>query len=90
MGEVLDIEAQSDLPALLRRVAAGERITITSDGKPVAELGPAPVSPWRTLSEEDKAQRQATYEAAFALLNSAEPHVVGPGTRDELYERDPR
>jgi prevent-host-death family protein len=33
-------EAKSHLPALLERVARGERITITRHGKPVAQLVP--------------------------------------------------
>ena len=35
-------EAKTHLPALLERVARGERITITKHGKPVAELVPVP------------------------------------------------
>jgi prevent-host-death family protein len=40
---VMDVgafEAKTHLPALLKRVAAGERITITRHGQPVAQLGP--------------------------------------------------
>lgn len=33
-------EAKTKLPELLRRVAAGERFTITNRGQPVAELRP--------------------------------------------------
>ncbi|HOI67937.1 MAG TPA: type II toxin-antitoxin system prevent-host-death family antitoxin [Thiomonas arsenitoxydans] len=33
-------EAKTHLPALLKRVAAGERITITRHGQPVAQLAP--------------------------------------------------
>lgn len=33
-------EAKTHLPALLERVAKGERITITRHGKPVAQLVP--------------------------------------------------
>lgn len=84
MGEVLDTEAQKDLPALLRRVAAGERITITSEGRPVAQLGPAPKAP------ATKEERDAAFEALMARLNSQEPVTVGPWTREELYERDPK
>ena len=40
MKEVGSYEAKSKLPALLRAVAAGERIVITRSGKPVADLVP--------------------------------------------------
>lgn len=35
-------EAKTKLSELLRRVAAGEEVTITRDGEPVARLVPAP------------------------------------------------
>ena len=35
-------EAQTHLPELLERVARGETITITEQGKPVAQLVPVP------------------------------------------------
>jgi prevent-host-death family protein len=41
MADVGAYEAKTHLPALLRRVEAGERITITRHGHPVAELIPA-------------------------------------------------
>ena len=41
MVEVGVHEAKTTLSALLRRVAAGEEITITSSGRPVARLVPA-------------------------------------------------
>ncbi|TVR66326.1 MAG: type II toxin-antitoxin system Phd/YefM family antitoxin [Gemmatimonadales bacterium] len=40
MAEVGSYEAKTHLPALLRRVEAGERIVITRHGRPVAELVP--------------------------------------------------
>ena len=39
-SSVGSIEAKTHLPALLARVARGERITITKRGKPVAKLVP--------------------------------------------------
>lgn len=33
-------ELRSDLSALVRRAGAGERIVVTVDGRPVAQLGP--------------------------------------------------
>ncbi|HEY5855164.1 MAG TPA: type II toxin-antitoxin system Phd/YefM family antitoxin [Aldersonia sp.] len=41
MAEISVQEAKTTLAALLRRVAAGEEITITSSGRPVARLVPA-------------------------------------------------
>ena len=40
MAEIGAYEAKTHLPRLLRRVAKGERITITRHGVPVAELVP--------------------------------------------------
>jgi prevent-host-death family protein len=40
MKTVGSFEAKTHLPALLRRVAKGEKILITRRGKPVAVLGP--------------------------------------------------
>jgi prevent-host-death family protein len=40
MESVGSFEAKTHLPELLRRVAAGEEITITKHGKPVARLVP--------------------------------------------------
>jgi prevent-host-death family protein len=39
-SSVGSFEAKTHLPALLERVAKGERITITRHGKPVAQLVP--------------------------------------------------
>lgn len=40
MSEVASRELRNQTRSLLDRVAAGERITITVDGRPAAELGP--------------------------------------------------
>jgi prevent-host-death family protein len=42
MADVSAYEAKTGLSKLLRRVEAGERITITRHGVPVAVLGPPP------------------------------------------------
>jgi len=39
--EVGSYDAKTRLPELLRRVAAGERFTITRHGKPVADMVPS-------------------------------------------------
>ena len=53
MVEVGVHEAKTKLSALLRRVAAGEEITITSGGQPVAILIPAQRRGGRILGIDD-------------------------------------
>ena len=58
MPAVGSFEAKTHLPALLERVAKGERITITKHGVPVAMLVPmegAPQESRRKVIEELKA-----------------------------------
>ena len=38
-------ELRADLAAVVRRAAAGERITVTVDGVPVAQIGPLEPTP---------------------------------------------
>lgn len=45
-------EAKTTLSELLRRVAAGEEITITRGGDPVARLVPIPRQPPRVLGQD--------------------------------------
>jgi prevent-host-death family protein len=47
MGIIVDVsiaEAKNRLPKLIRSVEAGETVVITRNGKPVAEIKPAPAS----------------------------------------------
>lgn len=44
-------ELRNDVAAVLRRAAAGERITITVDGVPTAQLGPLEPSGAPTLDD---------------------------------------
>lgn len=44
-------EAKTQFSRLLRRVAAGERVTIASRGVPVAQLVPMPTEPRRKLGD---------------------------------------
>jgi prevent-host-death family protein len=75
-------EANRQFSKLLRAVREGARVTITSHGEPVAELGPP-----STETDESERRRQA-HEALMAHLTSVKPVVVGPWTREELYDRD--
>ncbi len=77
-------EANRQFSKLLRAAREGTRITITSHGEPVAELGPVTIDPEARESERLR-DALAALEAHWATLT---PMVVGPWTRDELYERD--
>jgi prevent-host-death family protein len=44
-------ELRANLAAALRRVAAGERLVITVDGRPVAQLGPVEPAGAPTLAD---------------------------------------
>ena len=71
-------EANQRFSEILREVSAGESFTITSRGKPVAEIAPP------------KATRFPTKKELKALWEEMDrfPHIItGPWTRDELYER---
>ena len=46
-------EAKTTLSALLRRVAAGEEITITSSGQPIARLVPVQRGPERVFGRDE-------------------------------------
>jgi len=58
MSEVGAYEAKTHLPKLLERVAAGERITITRHGVPVAYLVPVSSSQRKPLSQTIRELRE--------------------------------
>lgn len=78
-------EANRRFSALLRAARNGARVTITSHGEPVAELRPVPSSP---LSEDALRARRIAFQEMEARWAVQEPVVVGPWTREELYERN--
>lgn len=49
MESVSITELNQQTRAVLDRVRAGERLVITDRGRPIAQLGPAPVSRWERL-----------------------------------------
>jgi prevent-host-death family protein len=78
-------EANRQFSKLLRAAREGKRITITSHGEPVAELVPAGEA---ARDAVERTRREEARQALLEHLRTVEPVVVGPWTRDELYERD--
>lgn len=77
-------EANRSFSRLLRAAKEGTCVTITAHGKPVAELGPV---------ETDEAEREQRLRALAEMETrwvAEEPRVIGPWTREELYDRDSR
>lgn len=68
MHTVGSYEAKTHLPELLRRVEAGERIRITRNGRPVADLVPS--DPTAGAGPEDPVAE---------LLRFGEGRALGPG-----------
>ncbi len=78
-------EANRAFSKLLRAARDGRRITITSHGEPVAQLIPAGKAATQAAERARRNEAVAELEAHWASLA---PVVVGPWTRDELYDRD--
>lgn len=80
MATITAADANRTFSSLLRRASAGETVVVTSRGKPVAQIGPV---------QEDVAAKEAAWQALLEHLRTRTPQVVGPWTREELYEREP-
>ena len=83
MAEVASRELRNHTADVLRRAARGERITITVNGRPVAQLGPLtrPVRrPW--TREEFTAFVAGGYQADPALRDDLS--VLAGETTDDL------
>ena len=75
-------EANRSFSRLLRAVARGERVEITSHGRKVAVLSPA------ELPGPTREQRLAALEKLKETWAAQDHVTIGPWTREELYERD--
>ena len=78
MKVVSAAEANRRFSALLRRVAQGERIVVTSRGNPVATLAPTP--------QRDKAREAARARLLARLKVQPASGVPRAWTREELYD----
>jgi prevent-host-death family protein len=66
MPEVASRELRNNTRSLLDRVAAGEEVTITVDGRPVAVLQPVGRRP-RWLGRDEFVRRVASHQADASL-----------------------
>jgi prevent-host-death family protein len=73
-------EANRQFSAVLRRVAEGETVLVTSRGKPVATIAPA-------YSYTDPAREHAKQRLLEHLRQVKPSGVPRDWTRDELYDR---
>ena len=78
-------EANRSFSKLLRAAKAGTRVTITSHGEPVAELGPVGLAS-RALVERER--RRIAIERLREHWNTVTPVIAGSWGREDLYERD--
>jgi prevent-host-death family protein len=83
MTDVASRELRNNTRALLDRVAAGESVTITVDGRPVAVLRPAGHRP-RFMAREPFIQGVLSHRADAKLR--ADLRDIAPDTTDDLPE----
>ena len=64
-NEIVNIHAaKTRLSQLVKRAERGERITIARNGKPVAQIGPAPRAPRAALPPDDPLLNLETFAVA--------------------------
>lgn len=82
MGQTVgSFDAKTHLPALLERVAKGERITITKRGKPVAQLVPPPAEATQDVKSVVK---------EMLAFRDRQKRTLGGSAPQELVEEGPR
>lgn len=81
MSEVASRELRNDTRGLLRRVEAGEDVTITLDGRPVAVLRPVSTRR-RWMPREELLQRLSRHQADPGL--TSELRRLAPDSTDDL------
>jgi prevent-host-death family protein len=70
-------EANRSFSRLLRDVVDGTTVTVTSHGRPVAQIIPI---------DDEANQREAAHRRLMERLKRQKPVIIGPWTRDELYD----
>ena len=84
MSEVASRELRNNTRALLDRVEAGESVTITVNGRPVAVLEPPSRRP-RWIARDEFVRRVLSRQADPAL--TVDLHALAPDTTDDLPSR---
>lgn len=85
MTTITAAEANRAFSSLQRRASAGETVVVTSRGRPVAQIGP-----FQDEAAAEALRREAAKSALLEHLRTVKPQIVGPRTREELYEREPK
>lgn len=81
MSEVASRELRNETAGLLRRVQAGEDITVTLNGRPVARLVPFEPARRRWLSREELMRRMRRAQADSGLRDDLAA-LAGDTTND--------
>lgn len=81
MSEIASRELRNNTRAVLDRVEAGESVTITIDGRPVARIEPISRRP-RWLSRDEFVRRVEPRQADAALAD--ELRDLAPDTTDDI------
>ena len=85
MSEIVVVsasEANRGFSKILRMVRDGAEVRVTSHGRTVARIVPP------DDGEAERERRRAGMEKLIKRLESQPMIVVGPWTREELYDRD--
>lgn len=81
---------RAEVAAQVRRAGAGERIVITVDGRPVAQLGPVEPEPGATTLEDLAAQGQVLLARRDDRPTPAFTMPLWAGTRIDQLVREVR
>jgi prevent-host-death family protein len=81
MDTVASRDLRNHTAEILRQVSAGSRVTITVNGRPVAEIGPARSTRKQFLSRTDLIEIVSRHQADSALTHDLED-LAGETTDD--------
>ena len=82
MSEIAARELRNQTADVLRRVEAGEQVTITSRGRPVAQLTQVQVARRRPIARTELARRLSRAQADYGLREDLA--ILAGDTTDDL------